>query len=359
MPRVNSPDPSVTVLFTDGSVQRDADRTTIPDGLPELADLLEQSFIAASERHTMTSPTLAPGLALTCYASGPAKSIADAVKLSDADIERSDIITLHTTPDESDVKVIEALRKKYPALRIWFGAPANQLARGSTDDAIKKVLAWARLSVDNGVELLELNGEGNETAPGDWVGNNAAERSGLAIRLHELLKALRAAHPGLALGWTSHDMPRSFRIPWKEVLQAPLAIHRPQHYPAEKGRLVDFDELATRIDRSRRQFQAFADAADISAEYVPRGDAWSPYLQGWGHNPLVTAWGLDQAPIGSLWASPGSWDQGGSIALRVLHTIRAEVGPGPGAIGRWQAKHGLEAVGTIGPKSRKLLGLPG
>lgn len=358
MPRVNVPDPPVTVLFTDGSVQHDADRLTIPDGLPELADLLEQSLTATAPEHRMTSPILAPGLALTCYASGPAKDIAQAVKLSEPSLQYADILTLHTTPDPSDVKVIDAARKKYPAMRLWLGAPANQLARGSTDDAIKKALTWAKLSVDNGIELLELNGEGNEVAPGDWVGNNPAERAGLALRLGEILAELRKAHPGLALGWTSHDMPRSFRIPWPKVLQAPLAIHRPQHYPAEKGRLVEFDELAGRIDRSRKQFQAFADDGAIGAEFVPRGDAWSPYLQGWGHNPLATAWGLDQAPIGSLWASPGSWDDGGTLALRVLRTIRDEVGPGPGSIGRWQERRGLEAVGTIGPRSRKLLGLP-
>lgn len=352
------------MLFTDGSIG-ELPREDVPGGIPELADLLEQGLAATGaaampctdESPATVPPALAPGLALTCYGSGPAKDIAAAVKLSDEAIQYADILTLHTTPDPTDVKVIDATRKKYPDLRLWFGAPANQLARGATDLAIEKALAWAKLSVDNGIELLELNGEGNETAPGDWVGNNPSERSGLAIRLREILAAIRAAYPGLALGWTSHDMPRSFRIPWTEVLQALLAIHRPQHYPAEKGRLVEFDELVGRIDRSRKQFLELATAGSIGAEYVPRGERWSPYLQGWGHQPVVTAWGLDQAPIGSLWASPGSWDGGGTLAMRVLRQIRDEVGPGPGSIGRWQAAHGLEPVGTLGPRSRKLLEL--
>lgn len=349
------PPADVVVLFTDGSVRTFAPGDA-PTGLPELAALLEDS-LAAEGAPSMKFP-LAPGLALTCYAGGPASNILQAVKLSATAIALADIVTLHTTPDRSDLAAVAEVRRINPRARVWFGAPFNPVVRLQKPRALEAVAAWAKLCVEAGAELLELNGEGNETAPGDWVGNTDAERAQLAALMTELLQSMRAAAPSLPLGFTSHDMPRSFRAPWSEVLREPLALHRPQHYPAEAGRRVGLQELQDRIARSRKQWDALVAAGKCGAPFTPYGAAWSPYLQGHGHDLVATTWAMDQAPIASLWASPGSWDEGGTDALRAMRVIRDDAGSAPGAIARWQVRHGLDPVGTIGPRSRALLNLP-
>lgn len=343
------------MLFTDGSV-RSLAPGDVPADLPELAALLEDS-LAATEGAPMKF-SLAPGLALTCYAGGPATNILSAVKLSAEAVRLADIVTLHTTPDRSDLAAVAEVRRLNPKARVWFGAPFNPVVRLQKPRALETVAAWAKLAVEAGAEMLELNGEGNTTSPGDWVGNDPAERVRLATLMTELLQVMRAAAPSLPLGFTSHDMPRSFLVPWSEVLREPLALHRPQHYPAEAGRRVGLQELQDRIARSRKQWDALVAAGKMDAPFTPYGAGWSPYLQGHGHDLVATVWAMDQAPIASLWASPGSWDDVGTASLRVMRQLRDEVGHAPGAIARWQTAHGLDPVGTIGPKSRALLGLP-
>lgn len=290
-----------------------------------------------------------PGIGATFYGSLPRDLDCEVIRACD-------IVTLHTAADSTDV-TSAALVRRLGCERVWLATPANYLSRldlsrgrSAALDEIRRVALVAR---DMGAELLELNGEGasDGAVVGDWTSapRDEQERRRLDELAVELCYAICATVRGLAIGWTSHDGVRSFRIPREHL--ALVDLHAPQHYPAQAGRMVQQRELAARISWSRGQWEALAAEGRAPAAVAPYGAAWSPYLQGHGHAVGALVWGLCEAPTARLWACPGSWSPEAVEALRLARVLRSTGGHGPDAVERWQAAHGLDADGAVGPRT--------
>jgi len=296
---------------------------------------------------------LAPGIGATFYGNLPR----DLDTPTGREVIRAcDVVTLHTAADSTDV-TSAALVRRLGCPRVWLAIPANYLSRLDLSRgrvaALAEIRRVARVARDCGAELLELNGEGASegTVVGDWTSapSDVAEARRLDSLAVELCNAIRATAPSLAIGWTSHDGVRSFRIPRAHL--ALVDLHAPQHYPAQAGRMVQQRELAARIAWSRGQWEALVAEGRAPAKVAPYGAAWSPYLQGHGHAVGALVWGLCEAPTARLWAYPGSWSPEAVEALRLARTLRSTGGCGPDAVERWQAAHGLDADGVVGPQT--------
>ncbi len=319
-------------------------------------DVAEQALQAELRKSAPPGPTLRPGVGVTIYGNLP-RDIAKPI------VSAADFVTLHTAADATDVTSASRVRA-LGGSRVWLAMPSNYFVRLAAKRgeraAFDEATRCAKVAVAMGAEALEFNGEGSSDAavPGDWVPASAEEAHTLAELAAGMLAAARAVcHPrGIAVLWTSHDMP-SFRLPWGPILGG-VDYHSPQHYPAEKGRLVPQRELMARVDRSRGRWEAMAERDAIPRSMLPGGERWIPYLQGWGHTPAATVWGLCEAPIARLWAYPGSWSPASIAALGAARRVRAQVGAGPDAIPRWQVAQGLVGDGVIGPKTLAALGLP-
>jgi hypothetical protein len=309
----------------------------------------------APETAAPTLRTLAPGVGATIYGKLP-RDIAEPV------CRASDFITLHTAADASDVGAAGKVRL-YGCSRVWLAVPANYLVRLGQSRGVPAAIAearrCARIAADMGAEAFEFNGEGSSDAskPGDWIPGTPAEAQELADLAAAILGAaeeeLRLRGSAAVVMWTSHDMP-GFKLPWGVILRN-VGGHSPQHYPAQKGRLVRQKELMARIATSKGRWEGIAERDGLPAELLPGGALWAPYLQGWGHTVGASVWGLAEHRIGRLWAYPGSWDANGLLALRLVRVLRAEAGHGPDAVERWQAAHNLAADGLIGPRTEEAL----
>lgn len=292
--------------------------------------------------------TLPPGVGATFYGQLPRD-----LERNRPVVEASDLVCLHTAADATDVSSAALVRRINPQARVWLGLPANYLVglaqRSGVTAAVHEAERVARVALDAGMELLELNGEGqhNGAKPGDWIPADPAEATRLARLAVAILEALRdALGDDCALGWTSHDMP-GFRLPWREILSR-VDVHAPQHYPAMAGVTASQRTLERRVAKSQGRWDALADRGEVPADAAPYGAKWSPYFQGHGHAVGALVWGLCEAPTARLWACPGSWSPEAVEALRLARGVRAVAGYGPGAIEKWQALHGLEADGAVG-----------
>ena len=291
---------------------------------------------------------VAPGIGATIYGHLPRDVTAEVVSAAD-------FVCLHTLADATDITTAAQVRRMGCA-RVWLATPANYLVRTmdrhGEGAAIVEAKRAARIALDAGCEVFEFNGEGSSDgkAPGDWIPADAAEASRLARLAAEAIEAARdVLGTRCAVAWTSHDMP-GFKLPWRAILER-VDLHAPQHYPAEAGRQVPQRELAARIARSQGRWEELAHRGEIPADAAPYGARWSPYLQGWGHTPGALVWGLCEAATARLWAYPGSWSAAAVPALRAARALRSVAGYGPDAVERWQAAHGLDADGAVGPRT--------
>lgn len=277
-------------------------------------------------------------------------------------IRASDVVTLHTSADPSDVQSAALVRQVNPDARVWLAIPGNYLSRmdlsRGREATVAEARRCARVALACGAEVFEINGEGasDGLTAGDWTSAPTDDRE--ARRLGSLaVEVLEAARAELgarcALGWTSHDMP-GFRLPWSEILSR-VDLHSPQHYPAMEGATVTQRDLERRIAKSDGRWEALVDRHEVPADAVPYGTRWSPYLQGWGHDLGALVWGLCEAATVRLWACPGSWSPVAVEALTLARRLRAAVGP---SVEAWQRAHGLAPDGVVGPATLASLRAP-
>ena len=104
-------------------------------------------------------------------------------------------------------------------------------------------------------------------------------------------------------------------------------------------------------------------ARGIAADHLaPGASGYAPYVQLHGCSVAAVCHLTDRGQTACGWALPrapkGRSDELGVLAWRAMRAVRAEVGAGPGAIARWQAKRGLQADGVLGRDSLVALGLP-
>lgn len=295
-----------------------------------------------------------PGVGVTIYGNLPRDIHPEVVGACDH-------VTLHTAADAGDVRNAARVRS-LGCNRVWLAIPANYLVRKSDDDAVREVERCARVALDMGAEVFELNGEGSSDGqtPGDWIGANPAESERLeelAVKLAEAARAVLGER--CALAWTSHDG-RRFRIP-RRFLKL-LDLHAMQHYPAlphEKGQppppLITQRGMEKRVNWSRGGWDVLADRGDVPGNVLPYGDRWSMYTQAHGLSLAATVWALCEAATARLWAYPGSWGDKALPALRMAREIRRNVQPGVDAIENWQQAKGLEPDGVIGPNTLREL----
>lgn len=291
---------------------------------------------------------IAPGIGATFYG-----SLGRDLDAHREVIRASDVVTLHTSASDDDVRSAALVRQVNPGARVWLGLPANYLSRldlsKGREAAVAEARRCARVGLAMGAELVEINGEGasDGATPGDWTSAPGDDREArrLGSLAVEVIEGMRAELDGRAsIGWTSHDMP-GFRLPWHEILSR-VDLHSPQHYPAQAGRLVAQRELERRIAASLGRWEGLVERGEVPADAIPYGGRWSPYLQGWGHQVGALVWGLCEAPLVRLWACPGSWSPEAVEALTLARRLRAAVGP---SVERWQAAHSLTADGVVGP----------
>ena len=303
-----------------------------------------------------------PGAGATIYQGGSSSDLRPLLEkeATRALVRACDHVTLHTAADATDVKSADVVRSINPRARVWLAIPANYLSRIDLQHGRAKVLEEVRrvasVARDMGAEVLEFNGEGASSGAvvGDWTSapRDAAEAARLELLGCELVEEARQKFAG-AIGWTSHDGVRSFRIP-RGLLRL-VDLHSPQHYPAMPGRFASQRELERRVSWSRGQWEALAAEGRAPADVAPGGAKWSPYFQGHGHTLGAMVWALCSAETARLWAYPGSWEPIAVEALRLARVLREATGYGPGAVEAWQTAQGLDADGVVGERTLRTL----
>ena len=294
----------------------------------------------------------APGIGPTIYGNLPRD-----VEKNRPVIETSEIVTLHTLADPTDVQTAALVRRINPRARVWLAVPANYLSRMDLQKGRKAVVAEGKrigkVAVDMGAELSEPNGEGASTGTvvGDWTAPKGTGGDAEDARLESLGEDLAGAildggGGKIVLGWTSHDSVKTFRVPRRFLRR--VALHSPQHYPAEKDKVVSQRTLEGRVRWSQGQWEALAAGGEVEAAVAPYGRRAGFYLQGWGHALGALIWGLCEVPHARLWACPGSWSPEALEALRLAVKLRAAHGFGPDAVERFQRAAGLKPDGIVG-----------
>lgn len=264
------------------------------------------------------------------------------------------LVNLHSWPRPALAPIAERVRKACPNAKLWVSPGVNGLADDEPHAVEKQARDWRKYALDLGAELVLVNAEGaaKEGLPG-WKYSNEG-RSALADRAKAMLNGL--AGSSLRIGFTSHDCPEYHRIDWQVWLgpDSPVTTHAPQVYPGVKG-LAALPAVQNRWQMATTQWRRLVKRGIVRPELGPDGSGWCTYTQGWGAQPIGTAWLLNQRDAGLVWAAPSRLTETGAKALDWTLRVRREAGDSAGAIERWQAAHGLVADGLIGAKSEAAL----
>lgn len=307
----------------------------------------------------------APGIAVTVYPTGRANFDSALAQLIDL---RPPIVQLHTQPDPPDAPLLRALRKELPGVRVWMGAGANGLAAGDLAADLRAAREWAQWSAANGVELLVFNCEGDhDPKTTDWLIDEPGEEVSLADRMAQVLRAAHDAAPGLALGFTSHDRVKSWRLPWGAALgpASPVVVNSDQVYPAESlnpARAITRAEALSRLEGTNKQLSELVRRGTIRPDLGVDGAGRAIYTQLWGLSASAVATLLDRSDLAVAWAlslyPKGRAQVPGINGLRLVLAARRLTGEGKGAIARAQQRLGLIVDGVPGPATARGLGVP-
>lgn len=307
----------------------------------------------------------APGIAVTVYPC-TRERLEAALPLLIA--LRPPIVQLHTQPDAPDEPLLRELRAALPGVRVWMGAGANGLAAGDLAADLRTAREWASWCAARSVELLVFNCEGDhDPKTTDWLIDEPGEEIALADRMAQVLRTAHEAAPSLALGFTSHDRVRTWRLPWGAALgpSSPVVVNADQVYPAESldpARAISRKGALARLDGTNKQLAEVVRRGTIRPDLGVDGAGRAIYTQLWGMSPGAVATLLDRSDLAAAWALPlypqGRAQVAGLNGLRLVLEARRRFGEGKGAIARAQAAKGLVVDGVAGPLTAAALGVP-
>lgn len=310
----------------------------------------------------------APAVVVTLYPTG---SMASTVAAARPMLERlraraadGDLAVCVHDPVNGDERPLLNLVRGL-GLRLWSAWGANPLVRVARQRGIAAAAGqaerWAMGAAAVGAEVIEPNGERvGKDSPNDWVIDAPGDAELLPRLAREVIAACRRGAPGAAVSWTSHDIPRYHRLPWRDILGVGgVDLHAPQVYAANPST----ERPETHHDARRRMTSHGTDmarlvaAGDCRPELAPGGSRWTPYGQVHSLTTAGAAIVLDAAETVRAWALPTRVDEAGLRALEAVLVCRAQSGRSAGAVARWQASVGLTADGIVGPATLRVMGL--
>lgn len=315
------------------------------------------------------TPPVPPGLALTLYdGSANLRSAWLGSKALLCEV-RPPVVQLHAYPTSALEAVLDDIRRELVGVRIWVGLPGNSLVN---DGGPAKAAKYTRLCRSWGVEAFVLNCESGKGAGWTPTSGNKLTPEQLDTRMRAVLAAVRPELGPMVLGFTSHDMPQWHHIPWGAALgpESPVRLHLPQQYAAPMRSKTEaalppatgWKGAKARADKSDEAWAKFVARGVVRPDLGPGGEGFVHYGQLHDITTAGVALLLDRTAVAAGWtlnARTGqadrskrpSCDAEGALALRILGALHRAVGPGAGAIARWQATRGLEPDGVVGPKT--------
>lgn len=251
-------------------------------------------------------------------------------------------VCLHDPPSSDDRALATAIRSR--GLRLWYAWGVDPDVALSEVESSQRTRDRARLAVERGAELIELNGEAR------WRGVPGA-------RAQAIIAAARAG--GVPVSWTSFDHLGYHRLPWGAIL-GPGGVdrHAPQLYGASGSATpARHPSVRARIARAEGQMRGLVARGVVRAELGPGGAGYDAYGQLHGMTTGAAAVVLDRTDVARAWAIPTRHDAAGLLALRAVLRCRRAVGCAAGSVARYQASVGLDADGVVGPDTLRALGL--
>lgn len=311
---------------------------------------------------------IAPAVVVTLWPSG---SMASTVQAARPMLERlrsraadNDLAVCVHDPINGDERALLNLVKGL-GLRLWSAWGANPLVRVARQRGITAAAGqaerWAMGAAAVGAEVVEPNGERvGQGNPADWVIDAPGDAELLPRLAREVIAACRRGAPGSLVSWTSHDIPRYHRLPWRDILgPGGVDLHAPQTYAADPSTAA----RETHTDARRRLASHVTDmtrlvgSGQCRIELAAGGVGWTPYGQVHSMTTAGAAIVLDAAETVRAWALPTRCDEEGLRAIEAVLLARRETGRSAGALARWQAAQGLTADGVAGPVTLRAMGL--
>lgn len=284
---------------------------------------------------------------------------------------RPEIVLLHGPPSaltsEHFAPLVAQVRAALPGVRVWVGIGGDGWAaqwragKCSAEQVVAPLRAAYAAAHAVGAEAVapDLEAAWKSSKKGASVPDvrTRAELEALARRV--MVEGGEAA-PDAVHVLVSYDIPDLHKaFPLRAVATGtPVSVFAGMMYAADgtpaRGELLRRVAWAGREQEKAEGMGLLPD--DVTGTDVPGDVDRVPVVQLHQLAPedLVTV--IAESPLVLTWAMPlirdgGRADETGLIALEAALYLRREVGAGPGAIARFQARAGLVADGIVGPRT--------
>ena len=276
------------------------------------------------------------------------------------------IVILHGPPSSITsahfAGVVADVRAQLPNARIWLGVGGDGFAaqyragKVSAAQVVAPLVACAAVAHAHGFELILWDFEAAwKRAPKTDV----RSRDELYALAKRVITEGAAAAPDSVHGLVCYDIPTLHTaFPWSAFFNdTPVSLFAYMAYSADGT--PDVGELLRRVAWAKREQEKAEGRGLIPDDVSPDvpGDVDrvpTVQLHGVAQRDLVTV--LAEHTHALAWTLPliadgGRADAAGVQALEAALCLRRQVGGGPGAVARFQARAGLEADGIVGPKT--------